>query len=153
MPKIVAIETATPSHIMTNLLLVRIHTDDGLVGCGETYYTPSAIEAIIHDWMAERLIGAEATELIQELVMARANELTADEVGDLQAEGIQYYHRYIALYQLQDYQVVIRDTQRNLDMFDFVTEFAPNDELSWSVEQFTPYVRMMNTRAKASIAS
>ena len=49
MPKIVAIETATPSHIMTNLLLVRIHTDDGLVGCGETYYTPSAIEAIIHD--------------------------------------------------------------------------------------------------------
>lgn len=63
MPKIVAIETATPHHIMTNLLLVRIHTDDGLVGCGETYYTPSAIEAIIHDWMAERLIGAEATDI------------------------------------------------------------------------------------------
>jgi L-alanine-DL-glutamate epimerase-like enolase superfamily enzyme len=63
MPKIVAIETAIPSHIMTNLLLVRIHTDDGLVGCGETYYTPSAIEAIIHDWMAERLIGAEATDI------------------------------------------------------------------------------------------
>lgn len=79
-------------------------------------------------------------------------ELGADEVGDLQAEGIQYYHRYIALFQLQDYQGVIRDTQRNLDMFEFVAEHAGNEELAWSVEQFTPYVRMMNTRAKASIA-
>ena len=79
-------------------------------------------------------------------------ELTADEVGELQAEGIQYYHRYIALFQLQDYLGVIRDTQRNLEMFDFVTAHAANEELAWSVEQFTPYVRMMNTRAKASLA-
>ncbi len=48
---------------MPNLLLVRIHTDDGLVGCGETYYTPQAIEGLIHDWMAERLLGAEATDI------------------------------------------------------------------------------------------
>ena len=78
--------------------------------------------------------------------------LTADEIGELQQEGIQYYHRYISLFQLSDYVAVIRDTQRNLDMFDFVTKHAPNEELAWSVEQFTPYVRMMNTRAKASIA-
>lgn len=79
-------------------------------------------------------------------------ELTPDEIGELQSEGIQYYHRYIALYQLQDYLGVIRDTQRNIDMFDFVAEHAPNEELAWSVKQFTPYVRMMNTRAKASLA-
>lgn len=63
MPKITTIETAIPNEIMSNLLLVRIHTDDGLIGCGETYYTPQAIEALIHDWMAERLIGAEATDI------------------------------------------------------------------------------------------
>src|SRR5688572_12649203 len=63
-------------------------------------------------------------------------ELNADEVGDLQAEGIQYYHRYIALFQLQDYLGVIRDTQRNLEMFQFVAEHAPNQEMSWSVVQF-----------------
>lgn len=79
-------------------------------------------------------------------------ELTAEEIGELQAEGIQYYHRYIALFQLQDYLGVIRDTQRNLDMFEFVAEHSPNEELSWSVEQFAPYVLMMNTRAKASLA-
>jgi len=60
MPRITAIETAIPACIMPNLLLVRIHTDDGIVGCGETYYTPHAIAALIHDWMAERLLGADA---------------------------------------------------------------------------------------------
>ena len=79
-------------------------------------------------------------------------ELTAEEIGELQAEGIQYYHRYIALFQLQDFLGVIRDTKRNLEMFEFVEAHAPNDELAWSVVQFTPYVMMMNTRAKASLA-
>ena len=43
MPRITAIETVIPSGIMPNLVLVRVHTDAGLVGCGETYYTPHAI--------------------------------------------------------------------------------------------------------------
>jgi len=60
MSRITAIETAIPQGIMSNLLLVRVHTDDGLVGCGETYYTPHAIAALIHDWMAARLIGGDA---------------------------------------------------------------------------------------------
>ena len=80
-------------------------------------------------------------------------QLTADEVGDLQQEGIQYYHRYISLFQLSDYIGVIRDTQRNLEMFAFTAKHALTEELAWSAEQFTPYVLMMNTRAKASIAS
>ncbi|MFT5470819.1 MAG: galactonate dehydratase [Verrucomicrobiales bacterium] len=63
MPKITAIETAIPSEIFSNLLIVRIHTDEGVIGCGETYYTPHAIESLIHDWMAERLLGAEATDI------------------------------------------------------------------------------------------
>ncbi|MCA8998111.1 MAG: mandelate racemase/muconate lactonizing enzyme family protein [Planctomycetaceae bacterium] len=63
MPKITAIETAVPSGIMTNLLLLRVHTDEGIIGCGETYYTPTAIESLVHDWMAERLIGSEATDI------------------------------------------------------------------------------------------
>ena len=63
MPRITAIETAIPAAIMPNLILVRVHTDDGLIGCGETYYTPHAIEGLIHDWMAERLLGAEATDI------------------------------------------------------------------------------------------
>ncbi len=78
--------------------------------------------------------------------------LTPEEIGEMQQEGIQYYHRYISLFQLSDYLGVIRDTNRNLEMFEFVAKHSPSEELAWSVEQFTPYVRMMNTRAKATIA-
>ncbi|MBG87791.1 MAG: mandelate racemase [Verrucomicrobiales bacterium] len=63
MPKITAIETTIPAGIMTNLVLIRVHTNAGIIGCGETYYTPHAIQALVHDWMAERLIGAEATDI------------------------------------------------------------------------------------------
>ncbi len=41
---------------------------------------------------------------------------------ELQQEGIQYYHRYVSLFQMSEYAGVIRDTQRNLDLFTFVDE-------------------------------
>ncbi len=77
--------------------------------------------------------------------------LTADECGELQQEGIQYYHRYISLFQMNDFTGVIRDTQRNLDLFTFVRDHSDREEVVQSFEQFRPYVLMMNTRAKASI--
>ena len=79
-------------------------------------------------------------------------ELSDDDVAELQAEGVQYYHRYLALFQLGDWAGVIRDTKRNLEMFTFVAKHAPDDDAAWSVQQFRPYVLMMNTRAKANLA-
>ena len=78
-------------------------------------------------------------------------ELTPEECAELQQEGIQYYHRYLSLFQVNDFAGVVRDTQRNLDLFTFVTEHTDREELSWSLQQFRPYVLMMNTRAKVSI--
>jgi hypothetical protein len=80
-----------------------------------------------------------------------AYELSAEQCNDLQQEGIQYYHRYLSLFQINDFPGVIRDTQRNLDLFAFVAEHADREEMVWSFQQFRPYVLMMNTRAKASI--
>ena len=77
--------------------------------------------------------------------------LNADEIGELQQEGIQYYHRYLSLFQINDFAGVIRDTQRNLDLFQFVSDHTSREELGWSFQQFRPYVLMMHTRAKASI--
>jgi L-alanine-DL-glutamate epimerase-like enolase superfamily enzyme len=57
--KITAIETLLPHDIMPGLMLLRIHTDKGLIGHGETYYIPHAAAAVIHDWMARRLIGSD----------------------------------------------------------------------------------------------
>src|SRR5205809_6637301 len=78
-------------------------------------------------------------------------ELTPEECAELQQEGIQYYHRYLSLFQINDFDGVVRDTQRNLDLFTFVSEHTDREDFSWSLQQFRPYVLMMNTRAKASI--
>src|SRR2546422_1227781 len=78
-------------------------------------------------------------------------ELTPEQCAELQQEGIQYYHRYLSLFQINDFEGVVRDTQRNLDLFTFVAEHTDREELSWTLQQFRPYVLMMNTRAKASI--
>jgi L-alanine-DL-glutamate epimerase-like enolase superfamily enzyme len=40
-----------------NTTWVRIHTDDGLIGLGETFYVPRAVSAIVHDVFANLLLG------------------------------------------------------------------------------------------------
>src|SRR5215467_8242914 len=78
-------------------------------------------------------------------------ELTPEQCAELQQEGIQYYHRYLSLFQINDFEGVVRDTQRNLDLFTFVNQHTDREDFSWSLQQFRPYVLMMNTRAKAPI--
>ena len=81
----------------------------------------------------------------------RAYSLSEGDVAALQQEGAQYYHRYLSLFQLRDFQNVIRDTERNIQMLDFVSEHATDEDAKWALEQFRPYIIMMNTRAKASL--
>ncbi len=60
--KITQIETARLKDNQ-GLLACRIHTDEGIVGSGETWYIPAAVESIIHDWMTPRLLGADPFEI------------------------------------------------------------------------------------------
>ncbi len=78
-------------------------------------------------------------------------ELSAEECGEMQQEGIQYYHRYLSLFQMEDFPAVARDTERNLEMFAFVREHSDREDIIWAFDQFIPYVQMMKTRALASI--
>jgi len=77
-------------------------------------------------------------------------KLTAEDCAELQQEGVQYYHRYISFFQLEDYDAVIRDTQRNLALFDFVVAHCEREDLVLSFQQFRPYVLMMHARARAN---
>jgi galactonate dehydratase len=58
--RITAIETVVPDKLMPHLMLLRVHTDAGIIGHGETAYAPQAVASLLHDWMAQRLIGADA---------------------------------------------------------------------------------------------
>lgn len=42
-----------------NILWVRVHTDQGLVGLGETFMGAAAVEAYLHEWAAPRLVGKD----------------------------------------------------------------------------------------------
>lgn len=73
--------------------------------------------------------------------------LTAKECEDLRREAMQYYHRYVAFSALNDYEKLVRDTERSLELADFLWTHAPEEE-KWGSEQFRPYLIMMNTRGK-----
>jgi len=79
-------------------------------------------------------------------------KLDPEDCSKLQQEAIQFHHRYICLFQLKDYAGVIRDTERNLAVFDFVEKYAEVRELAWSVQQLRPQLLMMQVRAKATLA-
>ena len=46
-----------------NLLWVRLHTDDGLTGLGETYFGTGPCEADIHDRIAPIVLGRDASRI------------------------------------------------------------------------------------------
>lgn len=77
--------------------------------------------------------------------------LSGDDCKKLRREGIQYYYRYLSLMKLEDYSRVVRDTERNIRLFAFVKKYAASEMDRWALDQFRPYIIMMNTRAKASI--
>lgn len=77
-------------------------------------------------------------------------QLDHEACAQLGQEGLQYYHRYICLFRLEQYKGVERDTTRNLRLFDFVHQYAGDEEDRNHMEQYRPYVIMMNTRAKGA---
>ncbi|MCZ7658859.1 MAG: mandelate racemase/muconate lactonizing enzyme family protein [Xanthobacteraceae bacterium] len=56
--KITALETLRLGEF-PNLVWVRLHTDEGLTGLGETFFGASAVEAYLHDWCAPKLLGRD----------------------------------------------------------------------------------------------
>ena len=77
--------------------------------------------------------------------------LDPDDCAALRSEALQYYYRYLSLFHLQHYAAVERDTRRNLRLFKFIRKYASEEDDRFSLEQYRPYVIMMNTRARGYI--
>ncbi len=94
---------------------------------------------------------------LQRLEAARAAgqeksfKLTAEECAELFTEALLYYYRYLHLFQLKDWPRVVRDTQRNIGLFDLVRQYAKRREDRVHLEQWRPYVIRMNAVAAAMI--
>jgi len=78
--------------------------------------------------------------------------LTTAECSELFDEGVLYYCRYLHLFQLQDWRRTIRDTGRNLRLFDLIHDHAHRKEDRQHLEQWRPYVLRMHAVARAMLA-
>ena len=78
--------------------------------------------------------------------------LSRDECRALREEAMQYYHRYIALFPLEDFPNVIRDTNHILEIFELCRACGPNDEDKRALDPFRNAAVTMNSRAEAEMA-
>jgi len=68
--KIEALETIRLAEFK-NLLWLRVHASDGLIGLGETFFMPKTVEAYVHEALAPKLLGRDPLQI----------DLLAKEIG------------------------------------------------------------------------
>lgn len=77
--------------------------------------------------------------------------LSPADCSELFQEGVLYYYRYLHLFQLKDWKRTVRDTARNLRLFDFVHRYAERDEDQMNLEKWRPYLTRMHAVARAML--
>jgi hypothetical protein len=100
-------------------------------------------ESLLDSCEAQARIAEELSEEYQ---------LDSQTCADLMHESLQYYHRYLASFHLQRYDLVARDTERNLRLFAFVVQHATRQHDKLQSDRYRPYVTMMHSRALAQQA-
>jgi hypothetical protein len=81
----------------------------------------------------------------------QAFRLSRQDCAELFEEGVLYYYRYFHLFQIQDWPRTIRDTARNIVLFDFVQEHAERAEDREYLEPWRPYILRVNAVALAML--
>jgi hypothetical protein len=95
------------------------------------------------DYQLQRLAKAKAAGRESEF------ELDPEDCAELFGEGTLYYFRYLRLFQLKRWAATVRDTTRNLRLFDFVRQYAAREEDQSYLEKWRPYIVRMNAAAAA----
>lgn len=78
--------------------------------------------------------------------------LSDEDCRSLREEAQQYYHRYIAMLVLEDYEAVVRDTSRNMRVLNLFRDHAISEDDMHAMESHRPYIMMMRARSLASQA-
>ncbi len=93
------------------------------------------------EFYAKRLAAAKAG--------GREDEfgLNPQQCGELFTEGTLFYFRYVRLFQLKDWPRTIRDTARNMEVFDLVHRYAEREEDRQFLEKWRPYIIRVNATA------
>jgi galactonate dehydratase len=60
--RITALETIRLAEF-ANLLWLKVHTSEGIVGLGETFFFPATVEAYVHEALAPKLLGRDPLQI------------------------------------------------------------------------------------------
>ncbi len=104
---------------------------------------PDGFETVL-DSIEHRLAEFETTH-----GSAQGFELDDRTATQLQNEGVLFYYRYLLLFQLNDFERVIRDTAHNLRICDLLERHAADEDDAETVLQFKPYIYRMNSVSRA----
>src|SRR6516162_6148010 len=113
---------------------------DGRPDGARPYGFESALE-----YHLQRFVEAEAAGRDAEFKLDR------QECNELFSEGTLYYFRYVRLFQLKDWARTVRDTARNLRVFDFIHRYALREEDQQFLEKWRPYIIRVHATASAMI--
>lgn len=107
---------------------------------------PNGFESLL-EYQEQRL-----DDHVEQHGSASGFSLDEDECRELREEAVQFYHRYVCLMVLEEFDGVVRDTTRNLRVLDICGKHAETEQDRAALEQFRPYITMMRARAMASQA-
>lgn len=78
--------------------------------------------------------------------------LSSDDCRKLREEAVQYYHRYVGRFAIDDHDGVITDTTRNLRVLELCRQYGETQGDRSILEQFRPHIITMRTRSEAERA-
>ena len=84
------------------------------------------------DYFLERLAAARAGGRESRF------KLDQQQCNELFSEGTLFYFRYVRLFQLKDWARTVRDTTRNLRVFDLIHQYARREEDRQFLEKWRP---------------
>ncbi len=79
--------------------------------------------------------------------------MTPEECRAIREESVQYYHRYISMFALDEYDSVVRDAIHNLQLIDLCRKHADEDHDRQSMEQLRLHTMTTKFRALAASAA
>jgi hypothetical protein len=99
--------------------------------------------------------GHETVRDMVEERRAREQDAFALDEEDCRAirdEALQFYHRYVALFSLKQYEAVIHDAEHNLACLDLCHDFASSERDRGLLEHMRPQFITIRVRAAAELA-
>ncbi|HBZ97698.1 MAG: hypothetical protein CMJ41_09110 [Phycisphaerae bacterium] len=125
-------------------MLIQVRIDLGVIQM-ETEGRPDGEKPGGHPSLLDRATARLAEEGSQVL-------LDTDECRAIRDEAVQFYHRYVAFFNLNRFEAVIRDADHALRCLDLCRDHAGSEEDRVRLEHLRPQVFTMKVRAAAELA-